>query len=84
MHYGIILDDGNEEKLRELMSAFPNWDIRLNWKKIEKPWISCPVPNLRDFSNEALKLLTIKDNYYLENFINERLNELETLDKLCN
>lgn len=84
MHYGIILDDGNGEKLKEIISAFPNWDIRLNWKKIEKPWISCPVPNLRDFSDEALKLLTIKDNYYLENFINERLNELETLNKLCN
>ncbi|MGE4315655.1 PD-(D/E)XK nuclease family protein [Acinetobacter sp.] len=84
MHYGIILDDSNGEKLKEIISVFPNWDIRMNWKKIEKPWISCPVPNLRDFSDEALKLLTIKDNYYLDNFINERINELETLNKLCN
>ncbi|OTG77669.1 hypothetical protein B9T33_15110 [Acinetobacter sp. ANC 5054] len=84
MHYGIILDNGDEEKLKEIISIFPNWDIRLNWKKIEKPWISCPVPNLRDFTDEALKLLAIRDNYYLENFIQERINELETLNKLCN
>ena len=82
MHYGVIIDNASNEKLQEIENNFPNWAVRINWRKIEKPWVSCSIPNLRNFSDEVLKLLTIKDNPYLDNFIEDRVRELEILVRI--
>lgn len=79
IHYGVVLDSDNLNTLDEIIRKFPTWGRRNSWKKIIKPWVSQPIGDLRNFSGEAFKLLTTNNNDYLDNFINDRLIELDQI-----
>ena len=55
--------------------------MRGPWKKIPNSWISHSIGNLRGFSGDAFKLLTTQNNIFLNDFINERLRELDLIIK---
>jgi hypothetical protein len=50
-------------------------------EKIPNSWISHSIGNLRGFSGDAFKLLTIRNNIFLDDFINDRLKELDLIIK---
>lgn len=83
LHYGIVLDGISSEQLKVITKNFPTWKIRPVWKKIKYEWISHDIGNLRKFSEDTFKLLGL-DNRFLDSFINDRINDLEILDRLLN
>lgn len=81
LHYGIVLDGVSSEQLKVITKNFPTWKIRPVWKKIKYEWISHDIGNLRKFSGDTFKLLGV-DNSFLDNFISDRINDLEILNGL--
>lgn len=80
VHYGVVMENENLLELEGIKLKFPTWEIRRNWKKINKDWISRDLGDLRSFSMSASKLLG-NNNMYLDDFINERLIELDLIIK---
>ena len=80
-HYGIVLKENKNLSLDQIQQLFPTWAVRDTWKKIPNSWISHSIGNLRGFSGDAFKLLTIRNNIFLDDFINDRLKELDLIIK---
>ena len=51
-------------------------------EKIPDGLISKGIENLRNFSGDAFKLLAVKDNNFLDDFIKDRLQEMDIILKL--
>lgn len=80
-HYGIVLEDNNDLCIKDIQEIFPTWVVRDNWKKIPNSWISNSIGNLRGFSGDAFKLLSTRNNIFLDDFIDDRIRELELVIK---
>ncbi len=80
-HYGIVLKENENLSIEHIQQLFPTWAVRGPWKKIPNSWISHSIGNLRGFSGDAFKLLTTQNNIFLNDFINERLRELDLIIK---
>ena len=81
IHYGVVVESEDLVGLDQIKLKFPTWEIRSKWKKINKDWVSQDIGSLRAFSGSALKLLGA-NNVYLDDFINERINELNALEQI--
>lgn len=82
LHYGVALSEESPFNLSAIERHLPTWGQSKQWKKIPDGWISKGVGNLRDFSGDAFKLLSIKDNAFLDNFIADRLQEIDSILEL--
>lgn len=78
-HYGIALSEESSTKLEDILKFNPTWGEPKYWKKIPNGWVSKAIGDLRGFSGDAFKLLSIKDNKDLNDFINDCLSELDLL-----
>lgn len=82
LHYGITLSEECHFNLNDLERLLPTWGQAKQWKKIPDGLISKGIENLRNFSGDAFKLLAVKDNNFLDNFIKDRLQEMDIILKL--
>ena len=65
--------------MEDILKLNPTWGEPKYWKKIPNGWVSKAIGDLRGFSGDAFKLLSIKDNKDLNDFINDCLSELDLL-----